>query len=456
MHRSGTSALARVVNLLGAAMPNDLMPPAPGNETGHWEPAKVAALHDEILASAGSHWGAPIGPADLWFGSPQASAFVARIKDVILSEYGDAPLFVVKDPRLSLVFPLWSRALSELGVACKAIVAVRNPLESARSLCKREIEAHPHDLWHIDRAGLMFLRYALGAERWTRPHERGFVHYDDLLGDWRGAMRRLSGEINMAWPLWDAPAENEIDRFLSASHRHYRENDDLTSHGAFWAQWIGPVYRALDRACSGAAIDQAHFDQARTAYDAAGGAFAKHFEATAHDLARQIDALKASTSWRITAPARKLAGAVRMLRSPDRRPKAPKVARFPGAVAIGATGAGTPMRVSLGALCCITGIAAAGLFAQGGGFWAPRFAAPQDVAWKTMKIERFGAAMWPPFLARERRRLACLPAWPREVVDGSPDFSPWIWRAPGPFAFDQHEGLCSMRGWRSERLLLRI
>ena len=130
MHRSGTSALARVVNLLGAALPSALLPPAPGNEKGHWEPAKVAALHDEILASVGSQWHAPTGPAEIWFLSPQANAYVARIKEAILSEYGEAPLFVVKDPRLSLLFPLWSRAFAELGIACKAIVAIRNQWRS--------------------------------------------------------------------------------------------------------------------------------------------------------------------------------------------------------------------------------------------------------------------------------------------------------------------------------------
>ena len=56
MHRSGTSALARVLSLMGAALPKNLMGPGPGNETGHWEPAQIVQLHDHLLEELGSPW----------------------------------------------------------------------------------------------------------------------------------------------------------------------------------------------------------------------------------------------------------------------------------------------------------------------------------------------------------------------------------------------------------------
>ena len=56
MHRSGTSAVARVVNLLGAALPKKLLEAGPGNEAGHWEPIELMSLHDQMLAEAGSRW----------------------------------------------------------------------------------------------------------------------------------------------------------------------------------------------------------------------------------------------------------------------------------------------------------------------------------------------------------------------------------------------------------------
>ena len=49
MHRSGTSALTRVLNLLGVALGDDLMPPGPDNPLGFWEHQALAH------ASVGRH-----------------------------------------------------------------------------------------------------------------------------------------------------------------------------------------------------------------------------------------------------------------------------------------------------------------------------------------------------------------------------------------------------------------
>ena len=46
MHRSGTSAVTRVLSLLGAALPKNLLGAGKGNEEGHWEPSRLVVAHD--------------------------------------------------------------------------------------------------------------------------------------------------------------------------------------------------------------------------------------------------------------------------------------------------------------------------------------------------------------------------------------------------------------------------
>ena len=41
MHRSGTSALAHVLNILGATLPKQLVGPGEGNVAGHFEPERI-------------------------------------------------------------------------------------------------------------------------------------------------------------------------------------------------------------------------------------------------------------------------------------------------------------------------------------------------------------------------------------------------------------------------------
>ena len=45
MHRSGTSAVTRCLNLLGAEIGSKLLPPAEDNRSGFWEHADVVSIH---------------------------------------------------------------------------------------------------------------------------------------------------------------------------------------------------------------------------------------------------------------------------------------------------------------------------------------------------------------------------------------------------------------------------
>ena len=56
MHRSGTSALTRVVSLLGATLPGNLMPQTSDNEQGYWESYDCVNLNNALLAAAGTTW----------------------------------------------------------------------------------------------------------------------------------------------------------------------------------------------------------------------------------------------------------------------------------------------------------------------------------------------------------------------------------------------------------------
>src|ERR1700749_1466851 len=54
MHRSGTSALTRVINLLGADLPSKLIPANVANEAGFFESNDLMIVHEQLLSSAGS------------------------------------------------------------------------------------------------------------------------------------------------------------------------------------------------------------------------------------------------------------------------------------------------------------------------------------------------------------------------------------------------------------------
>ena len=60
MHRSGTSALTRVLNLLGLDAGRDvLMGASESNPTGHWEVERLTSFNDRLLDDRGGRWSAP-------------------------------------------------------------------------------------------------------------------------------------------------------------------------------------------------------------------------------------------------------------------------------------------------------------------------------------------------------------------------------------------------------------
>src|SRR5262245_5325550 len=179
MHRSGTSAVAGVVAGLGASAPNNQMAADEYNAKGYLESTAIHEFNDRVLASTGSNWRdwEPFDPH--WTSSPFASSFAAEFPGLIEREFGDAQTLVIKDPRICRMVPFWVEQLRTIDVEPKAILVVRHPLEVASSLSKR-------NTFSLRVSLLIWLRYLLDAELHSRELARTWVHYNDLLDDWRG------------------------------------------------------------------------------------------------------------------------------------------------------------------------------------------------------------------------------------------------------------------------------
>ena len=220
MHRSGTSATARVLNLLGCKIPGPLVPAFHGNDFGHWEPQAVVDLHDAFLRAAGVNVNSVFGLEPSWFSSAEARAQVDATVDLLRRHLSDAPLHVIKDPRMGFFIPIWRDALDRIGVEAAFVLPFRDPAEVAASLARRQTHVYPDGVWPPGRGILLWLRYVLSAEHATRGAPRTFVAYDALLTDWRAEARRIGGQLTLTWPRDEGEAAPEIDAFLSRELKH--------------------------------------------------------------------------------------------------------------------------------------------------------------------------------------------------------------------------------------------
>ncbi|HUG98388.1 MAG TPA: sulfotransferase, partial [Gammaproteobacteria bacterium] len=270
MHRSGTSALGGVLTRLGAQAPRTLMIPTKDNPRGYFESLELLKVHESILRSAGSRWNdwGPVNPD--WLDTPTAEQFQLRLVETLQKEFGDAPLFLIKDPRACLFFPLWRRALKSAGVIPKVVFQLRHPLEVAQSLEAR-------DQFSRTRSLLLWLRYVLEGERGSRKLPRAFVHYRDLLGNWQAAVQRVGKALGVKWPKYSGDTVFAIEEFLSSELRHHTFQDAEVAAVQPLAGWVSEAYAALNhlalpRATKASA--QSTLDRIRAEFDASAGVYA--------------------------------------------------------------------------------------------------------------------------------------------------------------------------------------
>ncbi len=263
MHRSGTSALSGLLCALGAAAPQKtLMGSHPCNLKGLFEALSIAQTHDEFLAAAGSCWH-DWKKFDLqWAHSPAAASHIAKIKTVLLDEFGDEPLILLKDPRICRFVPYTASILADLGISFVVVLPVRNPLEVALSLKRR-------DDFALAKSIRLWLRHVLDAEYYSRGMPRCFLSYEELLRDWRRQVERICQQTGVVLPNGFDNAGTAVDQFLTDELYHERASADETQYDREVSQLARDTYRVFleigARGESKELLDR--LDNARTAFD---------------------------------------------------------------------------------------------------------------------------------------------------------------------------------------------
>jgi hypothetical protein len=256
--RSGTSALTRVLALCGGTLPPGLLGANSGNPRGYWEPRKAIILNEAILRRLGSAWDDPTlrlqeeGALDAE--AEDKAACIAKIR-AFLTTLPAAPLVVVKEPKITVLFGVWCEAARLAGFDVVAVIAVRHPQEAIASLSRMGPS--------LELASALWLKANLLAERHTRGSPRVFVEYANLLDDWRGEVKRISAALAI-----DLNTRNEgaIEEFLNQDLRRQRHCGPVTD--PFGADWISAVYESLRAAARDEPWDESALDRVFEAYRA--------------------------------------------------------------------------------------------------------------------------------------------------------------------------------------------
>lgn len=216
MHRSGSSVLARLLNMMGAyfAPEDKIMYPALDNPKGFWERTDVVQLNDRILQAGGGTWDNVLDFDWSRLTPDQVQEFTGEITRLVAALDANRP-WMVKDPRLCITFPLWKGQL-EVPVC---IHAYRNPLQIARSLQRRN--SIP-----LTVGVALWEAYLITALNNSRGLPNILVAQEEIMGDPLTATQRLKEELEAQGVHGlRAPTEKELNAFIDQRLLHHGESE---------------------------------------------------------------------------------------------------------------------------------------------------------------------------------------------------------------------------------------
>ena len=216
IHRSGTSATTRLINLLGMSMcpDEDLIEAESGNQAGYWESSRLTGLNEKLLETMGGTWWRPPKLTEDHLAAALDQQGVYALERFRQS-YPEEP-WVWKDPRNCIVLPFWRRLLDRDPVA---VLALRNLHDVCRSLNARN--GFPLK-WSL----AMCERYLGHALRALDGMPVVVTRYEQLVDDPRSWIENTANALSTLGVEVTRPHAAEVAAFVRPDLRHTRHQDE--------------------------------------------------------------------------------------------------------------------------------------------------------------------------------------------------------------------------------------
>ncbi len=289
MHRSGTSAITRGLQVLGIDLGTRLLAAEAGNnEKGFWEDIDVTAFNVDLLAALGHDWHTltPIQPAELQ--NEAIASLKLRAAQLLRGKMMDIDWFGLKDPRISRLMPFWLEVFEHLQLDVSYVIACRNPMNVAGSLEKRNGFA-------LEKSYLLWYEHMLLSMQYTANARRVFVDYDLILGEPERQLARIAASLGVPFSADSEAFVQYRNEFLESSLRHNAyAPEDLRLDSAVTAQVL-QLQELLTDLVADRVEDDAHIAaQVETLHRAMAGRYPEYrlmrgLEDRCHNLKLRLD-----------------------------------------------------------------------------------------------------------------------------------------------------------------------
>lgn len=225
--RSGTSVITRALKTIGVDLGDNMVPMSKWNPTGFFEDEEIIfTIHSEVYATLGQKVRG-ITIIDL---NKQTGEHLAKIREsaaqLLKKRFATTSHWGFKDPSTAKIIPFWQSVFAQLSLSEHYIIALRNPLASARSfstLTKTDLET----------GLLLWLTHLIPAIDETVGKQRIIVSYENMLENPQIELERMQRGLNITTTVSSEEIKCYTNTFLNHSlHHNHHNQDDLKKHSA--------------------------------------------------------------------------------------------------------------------------------------------------------------------------------------------------------------------------------
>ena len=224
MHRSGTSLCSHILSALGVDMA-DKIPgpgnpaPTPDNPRGHWERWEIVEFHDRILRLFNRDYFGLFHDFALpvaWWADPQVAQIRREITAFLEQRMGQG-YFGFKDPRTVRLLPVWHQIFTELKLAPKIVLCLRNPAQIGRSLNAR-------DRLDPEIGEYRWLVHMIDFFRYTSNYDFCAIEYEEWFSRPSVNAEKLQQFLDLPWQQSEADLALVLSGIIVPAARHDDSN----------------------------------------------------------------------------------------------------------------------------------------------------------------------------------------------------------------------------------------
>ncbi len=213
MHRSGTSLCMSLLQALGVRLDRDLIPGDANNEAGYFESREVIELNEDILRTAGATWHTLFSLAmpDGWADDPGLLPAKKALRDLIHRKRNGPASWGFKDPRTTVLLPLYEQVFAECGLQPRYILCIRDPRAVAGSLKNR-------DHFPALLSELLWLDYTMPAIQLLGKRLQAIMVYEKWFQDAIGQAESLARAVGLGAGV--VPLDDIVQRVVAPALNH--------------------------------------------------------------------------------------------------------------------------------------------------------------------------------------------------------------------------------------------